>query len=116
MFPKGEHVQKPQGYRQAAAESCFCLLVLFLPHYQSLLFQGIGQAIGILLLTCLLMFLVDRSPEIYRAIAAGLKALLPSWFTPILRSAGRWVSAPSRTVVLEPSLAPTFQRPPPIFS
>jgi hypothetical protein len=48
-------VRKPQGYRQAAAEECVCLLMLCLPYYQALLFAGISGMISVLLLTCLLL-------------------------------------------------------------
>jgi hypothetical protein len=116
MIPSGEHVRKPQGYRQAAAEECFCLLVLCLPYYQALLFAGISGMISVLLLTCLLMFVVVRSPDIYRTITGRLKAFPLSWVPPILDRRGLWVSVPSHAVIQGPSLAPSFQRPPPIFS
>jgi hypothetical protein len=113
---KGEHVRKPQGYRQAAAEECFCLLVVCLPYYQALLFAGISGMLSVLLLTCLLMFVVVRSPEIYRTITACLKAFPVSWIPPLSDRRGLWVSVPSLVVAQGPSLAPSFQRPPPIFS
>jgi hypothetical protein len=111
----GEHVRKPQGYRQAAAEECFCLLVLCLPYHQALLFAGISGMISVLLLTCLLLFVAVRSPEIYRTITGRLKAFPLSWIPPLGRRA-LWISVPSHAVVQGPSLAPSFQRPPPIFS
>jgi hypothetical protein len=113
---KGEHVKKPQGYRQAAAEQCFCLLILCIPYYQSLLLAGISGLISVLLLTFLLLFVVARSPEIYRAVTSCLEAFPSSWVAPLSDRRGLWVSLPSHAVVPGPSLAPSFQRPPPIFS
>ena len=109
-------MKKPQGYRRAAAETCFYLLVLCLPYYQSLLLAGVTGSIYFLLMACLLMFVVAGSPDVYRTIAACLKALTLSWFTPALDRGVLWVSVPSHAVARGPSLAPFFQRPPPIFS
>jgi hypothetical protein len=107
---------KPRGFRQAAAEQWFCLLVLCLPYYQTLLFAGISGIISVLLLTCLLMFVVVRSPEICRTMTNLLKAFPLSWVAPIIDRRGLWVSTPLRAVILWPTLAPSFQLPPPIFS
>ena len=109
-------MRKPQGYRQAAVEECVCLLMLCLPYYQALLFAGISGMISVLLLTCLLLCVVTRSPDIYRTITGCFEALPLSWAAPILDRSGLWVSVPSQVVAQEPSLAPSFQRPPPIFS
>jgi hypothetical protein len=107
---------KPQGYRQAATEQLLCLFVLCLPYYQSLLFAGMSGMIFFLLLTFLLMFVVARSPAIYRVMTACLKTLPSSWSAPTLDRRDRWVSAPLYVVAPGPSLAPSFQRPPPLFS
>jgi len=109
-------MRKPQGYRHSAAEGFFCLFVLCLPYWQSLLLASISGTLSVLLLTCLLMFVVARSPEIYGAIAAGLNALPLAWVAPILDRRSLWVSMPFQVVAEGPSLAPSFQRPPPIFS
>jgi hypothetical protein len=116
MVSKGEYVTKPQGYRQATAEQLSCLLVLCLPHYQALLFAGMSGMVSFLLLTFLLLFVVARSPAICRTITAHLKALPPSWVAPILDRRVRWASVPLHVVASGPSLAPCFQRPPPLFS
>jgi hypothetical protein len=71
---------------------------------------------SVLLLTCLLLFVVGGSPGVYRTITGRLKALPLSWIAPILDCADFWTFLPSHTVAKEPSLAPSFQRPPPIFS
>jgi len=109
-------VTKPQGYRQAASEQLLCFFVLCLPYYQSLFFAGMSGMISLLLLTFLLMFVVARSPAIYRVITARLKVLPPSWVAPILDRRDRWVGAPLYVIAPGPSLAPSFQRPPPLFS
>jgi hypothetical protein len=72
--------------------------------------------ISFLLLTFLLMFVVARSPAIHRVITACLKALPPSWVAPALDRRNRWVGEPLYVVAPGPSLAPSFQRPPPLFS
>jgi hypothetical protein len=109
-------MRKPQDYKQAAVEQCFFLLVLCLPYYQALLFAGISGMISVLLMAFLLMFVVAGSPEIYRTIAALLKDFPLAWFPPIVDRRGLWVLVPLDAVANEPSLAPSFQRPPPIFS
>lgn len=107
---------KPQGYRQAAAEECFFLLVLCLPYYQTLFLAGMSGVFSFLLLTSLLMFAVAGSPAIARTIAARLRALPLSWIAPQFDRRGLWVSTPLFAVAEGPSLAPSFQRPPPIYS
>jgi hypothetical protein len=72
--------------------------------------------ISVFLLTCLLLCVVTRSPDIYRTIIGCLEALPLSWATPILDRTVLWVSVPSQVVAQKPSLAPSFQRPPPLFS
>jgi hypothetical protein len=109
-------VTKPQGYWQAASEHLLCFLVLCLPYYQSLLFAGMSGMVSFLLLTFLLMFVVARSPAIYCVITTCLKALPPTWVAPTLDRRGRRVGEPLYVVAPGPSLAPFFQRPPPIFS
>jgi hypothetical protein len=92
------------------------LFVLCLPYYQSLLFAGMSGMVSLILLTFLLMFVVARSPAVYRTIAGCLKALPPSWAAPIFECSRRWIAVPLFELVSEPSLAPSFQRPPPLFS
>jgi hypothetical protein len=112
----GRQVRKPEGYRQAASEQLLCFFVLCLPYYQSLLFAGMSGLLTFLLLTFLLMFVVARSPVIYRIVTACMKALPPSWVVPALNRSARWVDEPFYVVAAGPSLAPSFQRPPPLFS
>ena len=107
---------KPQGYVQAAEEQLFCLLVLCLPYWQTLLFAGISGTISYLLLTFLLLFVVARSPAIYRTVTARLRTLPTSWIAPISDRGDRWAKAALDVLAPRPSLAPSFQRPPPLFS
>jgi hypothetical protein len=72
--------------------------------------------ISVLLLTCLLLFVAGSSPGIYSTITGRLKALPLSWVAPVLDCADFWIFVPSHAVAEGPSLAPSFQRPPPIFS
>jgi hypothetical protein len=72
--------------------------------------------ISLLLLTALLAFVVARVPEICRTVAAFLEALPLSWVCPFFDRRRLWVFAPLHAATGEPSLAPSFQRPPPIFS
>lgn len=109
-------VRKPQGYRQSASEQLLCFFVLCLPYYQSVLLAGMSGMISFLLLTFLLMFVVSRSPAIYRVITACLKALPLSWAVPTLNQRNGRVGEPLYVVSAGPSLAPSFQRPPPLFS
>jgi hypothetical protein len=109
-------VTKPQGYIQAAKGNCFCLLVLCLPYYQSILLAGISGMISLLLITALLAFVVARAPEIFRTVAAFLETFPLSWIPPFFDRRSLWVFAPLHSATGEPSLASSFQRPPPIFS
>jgi hypothetical protein len=109
-------VTKPQGYRQASTEQLCRFFLLCLPYYQTLLFAGMSGMVSFLLLTFLLMFVVVRSPAICHAITARLTALPPSWVAPILDRRARWASLPLYVVASGPSLAPSFQRPPPLSS
>jgi hypothetical protein len=110
------HLTRPPGYWQAAAEQLFCWFVLCLPYYQSLLMAGLSGVLFFLLLTFLLMFVVDRSPAICHAIAICLRTLPASWAAPALDRRDRWISELLFSPVPGPSLAPSFQRPPPLFS
>ena len=112
----GRQVTKPQGSRQSASDQLLCCFVLCLPYYQSLLFAGMSGMISFLLLTFLLMFVAARSPAIYRVIIICLKALPPSWAPPTLDRRDRRVFEPLFVVAAGPSLAPSFQRPPPLLS
>jgi hypothetical protein len=106
-------VSKPQGYRQSAAEAMFCLLVLCLPYYQSLLFAGLGRTICLLLLTCILMFLVVRSTDFCQALAACLSVLPSFWPAPVCDPGIAAIVSDFVPVPRAPSLSPLFQRPPP---
>jgi len=109
-------VTKPRGYIRTAEERFSCLLLVSLPYWQALLLAGISGMISFLLLTFLLLFVVSRSPTVYRIISVRLKALPYLGIALILGCRDRWLVRPTRTLVAEPSLAPSFQRPPPLFS
>ena len=109
-------MSKPHGYRQSAAEAAFCFVVLCLPYYRSLLFDGLGRTICALLLACLLMFLVLRSGDVCRLIAACMVKFPSSWIAPVRHQDIRAIFFSSLAVPSAPSLSPLFQRPPPAFS
>ena len=83
---------KPQGYMYAAEEQLFGLFTLCLPYWQTLLFAGMSGTISFVLLTCLLLFVVHRSPAIYRGMTIRLKDWAASWApTPDRRDRWVWV-------------------------
>ncbi len=116
MIPKGGHVTKPQGYTQAAEEQLSWLLVLCLPYWQTLLFAGMSGMVSYLLLILLLLFVVDRSSGLYRAITTRVQGFPARWVAAIADRRDRWVAAHLQITSSGPSLAPLFQRPPPLFS
>lgn len=105
-----------QRHREAVMDIVLYALPVCLPFYQALLIGGIGRAMLLLLLAVLLMFLVSRSADFCRSIAAGLRELPFSWLAPAPRLGFRQLSFASLAVPNAPSLSPLFQRPPPIFS
>ena len=107
---------KPESYGQAAKEQCVYLLVLFIPYYQGLFFAGFSGMLSFVLLTCLLMFVVTRSPAIYCKITERLKLLPRSWAPPLWNPQDLWISVDLHAFVEGPRPAPSFQRPPPLFS
>ena len=107
---------RPQGYRQSAAEAWFCLFALCLPYYQSLLLAGLSGVLWFLLLSCLMVFVVARSPELRRSIAARLRMLPREWLPARLDRRERWIASPLFAASNGPSLEPLFQRPPPLFA
>lgn len=107
---------RPAGYRQAARESCFCLLVLCLPYYQSLLIAGLSGMVSVLLLTAVLVFFVSRSSQISRNLAVLAAAFPQGWLTLQQQRGGSWLPLPVFVTGEGPSLTPGFQRPPPLFS
>lgn len=109
-------MSKPQGYRQSAVEAAFYALVFCLPWYRTLLLEGFGRAICVLLLACLLLFLVVRSAEVCRVLAVWLGSIPTSRFDPVGNRDYRTIRLVSLTTPAAPSLAPLYQRPPPIFS
>ena len=107
---------KPQGYTHAAEEQLFWLFSLCLPYAQTLLFAGMVGMVSFLLLTFLLLFVVHGSPAIYRAITTRVKDSAARWLAPIPDRRDRWVAAHLYVTGSGPSLSPSFQRPPPLFS
>ena len=109
-------MSKPQGYRQSAADAAFYALVFCLPWYRTLLLEGLGRTVFVLLLACLLLFLVVRSADVCRRLADCLRACSFSHFVPACGCEFRDFAFTSAEVPRAPSPAALFQRPPPIFS
>ena len=116
MASIGGHVTKPQGYSHAAEEQLFWLVALCLPYVQTLLFASMSGMVSFLVLAVLLLFVVRRSPAIYRAMAGRVKASAARWLAGVADRRDRWVAAHLQVMGSGPSLAPSFQRPPPLFS
>ncbi len=94
----------------------YYLLVFCLLDARPLLIVGLFKLVASLALACLLAFVVVHSADICRLITACLRALPLSYFP--LAVDWRWAER-SHTAIADlnqPSLAPLFQRPPPIFS
>jgi hypothetical protein len=72
--------------------------------------------ISAILITCLLLVVIARSPEVYHAVAASLRSLPSSWIPPQSSGLRYWIHEPFRPICGDPLLAPSFQRPPPIFA
>lgn len=106
---------KPQGYWQSAAEAAFCLAFLLLPDYQDLLFAGIERMLFATLMSCLLIFLVVHSTDIFRVVAACLM-VFASRLAPSLKQGARAANFVSFAVPCAPILPQRWQRPPPLFS
>jgi hypothetical protein len=109
-------MNKPQGYAHATRESCFYLIALCLPFYQSLLIAGMSGIISVLLLTALLVLFAAHSSEISRTVAALLESRPLPWAASTLSPIQFRIAALPLVVASGPSLAPSFQRPPPSFS
>ena len=109
-------MNKSRAYRHSAAEACSCLLAVCVPHYQALLFAGMTGLISAILVTCLLLLMVARSPEAYHAVAASLRSLPASWIPPQSTGLRAWIHEAFQPICDDPLLAPSFQRPPPAFA
>ena len=109
-------MRKPEGYLRTAAETCFCLFVFCLPYWHSLLLAGITGSVSFLGFTILLAFVIGRAPQATAALAACLKALPLSWIAPDRAAQRRRIITHLAWPLSEPALAPSFQRPPPLFS
>ena len=103
-------------YRQMLLTIAYYVLSVGLANLSPLLVSGLLKLIAFLALACLLSFVVVNAGAIRRAAAACLKAL-PRFFFSLFVDA-RWVKQSLTTFVVPkpPSLAPLFERPPPVFS
>lgn len=95
--------------------ACY-LSVVSVSGFCPLVFGGLFKLIAFLVFACLLMFVVVRSADLRRVVAACLQMLPISLFALFVGRRRIERSPTARLVPNEPSLSPFFQRPPPIFS
>jgi len=108
-------VTKPQGYLQAAEEQAFWLFAMWMPYCQTALLAGVSGMISFVLLTLLLLFVVTRCGAIASSVASCSKDMWVGWLRPVADRRQRWVSLHLQVVSAGPSLAASFQRPPPLL-
>jgi hypothetical protein len=103
-------------YHQMLLNVAYCLLVFCLADLRPLLMGGLFKLLASLALACLLAFVVVHSPNLWKLVAACLRAI-PIPLFPLVVDWQRVKRSRTNLVVLnEPSLSPLFQRPPPVFS
>ncbi len=105
-----------RAWSDVAADMFLYMLPVYVPFYQALLVHGICQAIILLVLAVLLMFLVAHRVDLCRAVTAFLKTLPSSWLAPARHFGLRELSFAAATLPNAPRLSPLFQRPPPLFA
>lgn len=106
---------RPQGYRQSAVEAWFGLVIVCIPYYQALLIASMSGLISALVITCLLLFVIARAPEVSRIVIASLRTLPLSWLPPHFSALFQFAE-PQLSVPFSPALPSSFQRPPPLFA
>lgn len=102
---------KPQGYVHSAHEALLCLVILGLPHYQSLLYSGLSRLILFCVLALLLLFLAKHSEDIAQAIRRCVFALCAVLLAEKRPSRISFVN--SVRILQDPCLPPFLKRPPP---
>ena len=103
---------KPRGCLHSAGEELFCLLVLALPEYRSLLCILLAKALLYCLLAFLLLFLARHSDEIAQVIRRAVVNLCAGLVLPAGRRSGSCF-IPAVRILRAPLIAPLFMRPPP---
>src|SRR5580698_7447711 len=101
-------------YSQTFLNVAHYLLVFCVLDFRPLLIGGLFKLIASLVFACLLAFVVIHSANILRFITARLRVLPISLLPLVIHR--RWFEPWHTTIIVknEPSLAPLFQRPPPI--
>lgn len=102
-------------YSQIFLNLAYCLLIFCVADFRPLVIGGFFKLVVSLVLACLLAFVIVHSPNIGRLLASCLRALPVRFFPSVVDR--RWEERSQTNIVVpnEPSLAPLFQRPPPIF-
>jgi hypothetical protein len=93
-----------------------CLLIFCVADLRPVVIGGLFKLAGSLALACLLAFVIVHSPNVGKLLASCLRTLPVRYFPSVVDR--RWEDQSQTNIVVpnEPSLAPLFQRPPPIFS
>jgi hypothetical protein len=103
-------------YSQILLNFAYCLLVFCVADFRPLVIAGFFKLVVSLVLACLLAFVIVHSPNIGKLLASCLRALPVRFFPSVVDRQWEERSQTNILVSNEPSLAPLFQRPPPLFS
>lgn len=108
----GDAMTKPQGYRHSANEALVCLLILGLPHFQSLFYQGLSRALLFCVVAILLLFVAKHSGDIAEAIHRCIFGVFAGIVLP--KAEQPWIClATAIPDTQDPYLPPYLKRPPP---
>ena len=100
--------------RQAVLGMLLWLLWMAAQHYLVALFSGVGRAIVFLVFTGLLLFLVVRSADVCRLLAACFEAIGFEFLSPLLAEVHPRHIEPVFAASRKPALPFRFQLPPPV--
>jgi putative effector of murein hydrolase LrgA (UPF0299 family) len=103
-------------YSQILLNFACCLLIFCVADLRPVVIGGLFKLAGSLALACLLAFVIVHSPNVGKLLASCLRTLPVRFFPSVVDR--RWEEQSQTNIVVpsEPSLAPLFQRPPPILS
>jgi hypothetical protein len=99
-------------YSQILLNFAYCLLVFCVADFRPLVIGGFFKLVVSLVLACLLAFVIVRLPNIGKLLASCPVRFFPSVVD------RQWEERSQTNILVsnEPSPAPLFQRPPPLFS
>lgn len=112
QWRREDAMSKPQGYLHSASEALLCLLILGLPHYQSLFYVGLSRVLLFCLLVFLLLFLAKHSGDIAQAIHRCILGFCAGIVLPNIEQ-HRSCSSVAPLNTQDAFLPPFLKRPPP---